>query len=47
MLEDEFLNKFPDNNPKGFLIDDSDDMDDSGDIDDSDDIDRDLDTHID
>ncbi|OWK25792.1 hypothetical protein AJ87_01125 [Rhizobium yanglingense] len=35
-----FLNKFLDNKPKGFLIDDS------GDIDDSDDIDRDLDTEL-
>nr|QBC71247.1 hypothetical protein RF2 [Alluaudia procera]QBC71248.1 hypothetical protein RF2 [Alluaudia procera] len=35
-----FLNKFLDNNPKGFLIDDSDD------IDASDDIDRDLDTEL-
>nr|YP_010723671.1 Ycf2 protein [Bolbostemma paniculatum]YP_010723688.1 Ycf2 protein [Bolbostemma paniculatum]WDW27041.1 Ycf2 protein [Bolbostemma paniculatum]WDW27058.1 Ycf2 protein [Bolbostemma paniculatum] len=41
-----FLNKFLDNKPKGFLIDDSDDIDDSGDIDDSDDIDRDLDTEL-
>nr|QGQ56195.1 Ycf2 [Monimopetalum chinense] len=39
-----FLNKFLDNKPKGFLIDDSDDIDLSDDIDDSDDIDRDLDT---
>ena len=35
-----FLNKFLDNTPKGFLIDDSDD------IDASDDIDRDLDTEL-
>nr|YP_009557357.1 hypothetical protein RF2 [Halophytum ameghinoi]QBC72034.1 hypothetical protein RF2 [Halophytum ameghinoi] len=35
-----FLNKFLDNKPKGFLIDDSDD------IDASDDIDRDLDTEL-
>nr|YP_010511328.1 Ycf2 [Carya palmeri]YP_010511347.1 Ycf2 [Carya palmeri]UQJ78298.1 Ycf2 [Carya palmeri]UQJ78317.1 Ycf2 [Carya palmeri]DAZ92055.1 TPA_asm: Ycf2 protein [Carya palmeri]DAZ92075.1 TPA_asm: Ycf2 protein [Carya palmeri] len=35
-----FLNKFLDNKPKGFLIDDSDD------IGDSDDIDRDLDTEL-
>nr|QIT05781.1 Ycf2 protein [Gynostemma burmanicum (nom. inval.)]QIT05798.1 Ycf2 protein [Gynostemma burmanicum (nom. inval.)] len=41
-----FLNKFLDNKPKGFLIDDSDDIDDSGGIDDSDDIDRDLDTEL-
>nr|YP_010994058.1 hypothetical protein Ycf2 [Vuralia turcica]YP_010994075.1 hypothetical protein Ycf2 [Vuralia turcica]WOZ11503.1 hypothetical protein Ycf2 [Vuralia turcica]WOZ11520.1 hypothetical protein Ycf2 [Vuralia turcica] len=40
-----FLNKFLDNKPKGFLIDDSDDSDDS-DSDDSDDIDRDLDTEL-
>nr|YP_009578010.1 hypothetical chloroplast RF2 [Bunchosia argentea]YP_009578024.1 hypothetical chloroplast RF2 [Bunchosia argentea]QBK32627.1 hypothetical chloroplast RF2 [Bunchosia argentea]QBK32641.1 hypothetical chloroplast RF2 [Bunchosia argentea] len=39
-----FLNKFLDNKPKGFLIDDSDD--DSDDIDYSDDIDRDLDTEL-
>jgi len=38
-----FLNKFLDNKPKGFLIDDSDDIDASDDIDVSDDIDRDLD----
>nr|UDF85056.1 Ycf2 [Sophora prostrata] len=38
-----FLNKFLDNKPKGFLIDDIDDSDDS---DDSDDIDRDLDTEL-
>nr|UEN67517.1 hypothetical protein RF2 [Sophora wilsonii]UEN67536.1 hypothetical protein RF2 [Sophora wilsonii] len=38
-----FLNKFLDNKPKGFLIDDIDDIDDS---DDSDDIDRDLDTEL-
>nr|YP_009419534.1 Ycf2 [Sladenia celastrifolia]YP_009419553.1 Ycf2 [Sladenia celastrifolia]ASM46139.1 Ycf2 [Sladenia celastrifolia]ASM46140.1 Ycf2 [Sladenia celastrifolia] len=52
-----FLNKFLDNKPKGFLIDDididdsediddSDDIDASEDIDDSDDIDRDLDTEL-
>nr|YP_010423601.1 hypothetical protein RF2 [Laportea grossa]YP_010423618.1 hypothetical protein RF2 [Laportea grossa]USG97075.1 hypothetical protein RF2 [Laportea grossa]USG97092.1 hypothetical protein RF2 [Laportea grossa] len=41
-----FLNKFLDNKPKGFLIDDSDDIDHSDDIDDSDDIDRDLDTKL-
>nr|YP_010419838.1 hypothetical protein RF2 [Leucosyke puya]YP_010419855.1 hypothetical protein RF2 [Leucosyke puya]USG53539.1 hypothetical protein RF2 [Leucosyke puya]USG53556.1 hypothetical protein RF2 [Leucosyke puya] len=47
-----FLNKFLDNKPKGFLIDDIDDIDDSDDIDDiddiddSDDIDRDLDTKL-
>nr|YP_009570739.1 hypothetical protein RF2 [Frankenia pulverulenta]YP_009570756.1 hypothetical protein RF2 [Frankenia pulverulenta]QBC67674.1 hypothetical protein RF2 [Frankenia pulverulenta]QBC67675.1 hypothetical protein RF2 [Frankenia pulverulenta] len=43
-----FLNKFLDNRPKGFLIDDIniDDSDDIGDIDDSDDIDRDLDTEL-
>nr|YP_010581033.1 hypothetical protein RF2 [Sarracenia alata]YP_010581047.1 hypothetical protein RF2 [Sarracenia alata]UZT27352.1 hypothetical protein RF2 [Sarracenia alata]UZT27363.1 hypothetical protein RF2 [Sarracenia alata] len=52
-----FLNKFLDNKPKGFLIDDididasddiddSDDIDASDDIDDSDDIDRDLDTEL-
>nr|YP_010567975.1 hypothetical chloroplast RF21 [Dracocephalum rupestre]YP_010567995.1 hypothetical chloroplast RF21 [Dracocephalum rupestre]UZC55688.1 hypothetical chloroplast RF21 [Dracocephalum rupestre]UZC55689.1 hypothetical chloroplast RF21 [Dracocephalum rupestre]WCR50840.1 Ycf2 protein [Dracocephalum rupestre]WCR50857.1 Ycf2 protein [Dracocephalum rupestre] len=46
-----FLNKFLDNKPKGFLIDDididdSDDIDHSDDIDDSDDIDRDLDTEL-
>nr|YP_009752201.1 Ycf2 protein [Linnaeosicyos amara]QIT05611.1 Ycf2 protein [Linnaeosicyos amara] len=41
-----FLNKFLDNQPTDFLIDDSDDIDDSGDIDDSDDIDRDLDTEL-
>nr|YP_009162305.1 hypothetical chloroplast RF2 [Scutellaria baicalensis]YP_009162324.1 hypothetical chloroplast RF2 [Scutellaria baicalensis]AKJ77127.1 hypothetical chloroplast RF2 [Scutellaria baicalensis]AKJ77128.1 hypothetical chloroplast RF2 [Scutellaria baicalensis] len=41
-----FLNKFLDNKPKGFLIDDI-DIDDSDDIDASDDIDRDLDTDID
>ncbi|KAI5658735.1 hypothetical protein M9H77_27528 [Catharanthus roseus] len=35
-----FLNKFPDNKPNGFLIDDNDD------IDASDDIDRDLDTEL-
>nr|YP_009530246.1 hypothetical chloroplast RF21 [Prunus davidiana]YP_009530263.1 hypothetical chloroplast RF21 [Prunus davidiana]QKY75215.1 hypothetical chloroplast RF2 [Prunus tangutica]AXX82833.1 hypothetical chloroplast RF21 [Prunus davidiana]AXX82834.1 hypothetical chloroplast RF21 [Prunus davidiana]QKY75240.1 hypothetical chloroplast RF2 [Prunus tangutica] len=39
-----FLNKFLDNKPKGFLVDDSDDIDDSGDIDDSDD--RDFDTEL-
>uniref|UniRef100_UPI0031F4186F hypothetical chloroplast RF21 n=1 Tax=Platylobium parviflorum TaxID=3041830 RepID=UPI0031F4186F len=38
-----FLNKFLDNKPKGFVIDDSDDSDN---IDDSDDIDRDLDTEL-
>ncbi|KAK7365369.1 hypothetical protein VNO78_39815 [Psophocarpus tetragonolobus] len=38
-----FLNKFLDNKPKGFLIDDSDDSDD---IDHSDDIDRDLDMEL-
>nr|YP_009221851.1 hypothetical chloroplast RF21 [Mesembryanthemum crystallinum]AIS35727.1 hypothetical chloroplast RF21 [Mesembryanthemum crystallinum] len=47
-----FLNKFLDNKPKGFLIDDSDDIDanddidTSDDIDASDDIDRDLDTEL-
>nr|YP_009699514.1 Ycf2 [Hydrangea heteromalla]YP_009699531.1 Ycf2 [Hydrangea heteromalla]AUF33439.1 Ycf2 [Hydrangea heteromalla]AUF33440.1 Ycf2 [Hydrangea heteromalla]QEJ87379.1 Ycf2 [Hydrangea heteromalla]QEJ87380.1 Ycf2 [Hydrangea heteromalla] len=52
-----FLNKFLDNKPKGFLIDDididdsdnidaSDDIDASDNIDDSDDIDRDLDTEL-
>nr|YP_010828164.1 putative chloroplast RF21 [Santalum spicatum]YP_010828172.1 putative chloroplast RF21 [Santalum spicatum]WFF45182.1 putative chloroplast RF21 [Santalum spicatum]WFF45190.1 putative chloroplast RF21 [Santalum spicatum] len=45
-----FLNKFLDNKPKGFLIDDIDiddiDIDDSDGIDDSDDIDRDLDTEL-
>jgi hypothetical protein len=52
-----FLNKFLDNKPKGFLIDDididdsddigaSDDIDASHDIDASDDIDRDLDTEL-
>nr|QLI52986.1 hypothetical protein RF2 [Pennantia baylisiana] len=51
-----FLNKFLDNKPKGFLIDDIDiddsddiddiDIDDSDDIDASDDIDRDLDTEL-
>nr|QJS33808.1 hypothetical chloroplast RF21 [Scutellaria przewalskii]QJS33827.1 hypothetical chloroplast RF21 [Scutellaria przewalskii] len=40
-----FLNKFLDNKPKGFLIDDI-DIDDSDDIDASDDIDRDLDTEL-
>jgi len=40
-----FLNKFLDNKPKGFLIDDI-DIDASDDIDDSDDIDRDLDTEL-
>nr|YP_010974795.1 Ycf2 [Lysiana exocarpi]YP_010974803.1 Ycf2 [Lysiana exocarpi]WNR57372.1 Ycf2 [Lysiana exocarpi]WNR57380.1 Ycf2 [Lysiana exocarpi]WNR57437.1 Ycf2 [Lysiana exocarpi]WNR57445.1 Ycf2 [Lysiana exocarpi] len=40
-----FLNKFLDNKPKGFLIDD-DDIDDSDGIYDSDDIDRDLDTEL-
>ncbi|KAF1898413.1 hypothetical protein Lal_00042105 [Lupinus albus] len=42
-----FLNKFLDNKPKGFLIDDSDDSNDSDDSDDSDDIDRDPDTELD
>nr|YP_010139219.1 hypothetical chloroplast RF2 [Garcinia paucinervis]YP_010139235.1 hypothetical chloroplast RF2 [Garcinia paucinervis]QQK54598.1 hypothetical chloroplast RF2 [Garcinia paucinervis]QQK54614.1 hypothetical chloroplast RF2 [Garcinia paucinervis]QXF60399.1 hypothetical chloroplast RF21 [Garcinia paucinervis]QXF60416.1 hypothetical chloroplast RF21 [Garcinia paucinervis] len=47
-----FLNKFLDNRPKGFLIDDSedidtsDDIDASDDIDVSDDIDHDLDTEL-
>nr|QYJ09119.1 hypothetical protein RF2 [Staphylea holocarpa]QYJ09137.1 hypothetical protein RF2 [Staphylea holocarpa] len=47
-----FLNKFLDNKPKGFLIDDIDtsdddiDIDASDDIDDSDDIDRDLDMEL-
>ncbi|KAL3629783.1 Protein Ycf2 [Castilleja foliolosa] len=46
-----FLNKFLDNKPKGFLvndidIDNSDDIDDSDDIDASDNIDRDLDTEL-
>nr|AYC21317.1 hypothetical protein RF2 [Aphyllon fasciculatum]AYC21327.1 hypothetical protein RF2 [Aphyllon fasciculatum] len=41
-----FLNKFLDNKPKGFLIDDSDDIDASDNIDASDDIDRDLDTEL-
>ena len=46
-----FLNKFLDNKPKGFFIDDididaSDDIDASNDIDDSDDIDRELDTEL-
>ena len=46
-----FLNKFLDNKPKGFLldeinIDDSDDIDDSDNLDASDDIDRDLDTEL-
>nr|ATL61253.1 Ycf2 [Theligonum cynocrambe] len=40
-----FLNKFLDNKPKGFLIDDI-NIDDSEDIDASDDIDRDLDTEL-
>nr|ATL61715.1 Ycf2 [Morinda citrifolia] len=40
-----FLNKFLDNKPKGFLIDDI-NIDDSDDIDASDDIDRDLDTEL-
>ncbi|KAI8002058.1 Protein Ycf2 [Camellia lanceoleosa] len=40
-----FLNKFLDNKPKGFLIDDI-DIDDSDDIDASDDINRDLDTKL-
>ncbi|CAI0461196.1 unnamed protein product, partial [Linum tenue] len=39
-----FLNKFMDNKPKDFLIDNSDDIDDSDDIDASDDID--LDTEL-
>ena len=39
-----FLNKFLDNKPKGFLVDDSDDINDSDDIDDSDD--RDFDTEL-
>ncbi|VVA23151.1 PREDICTED: Ycf2 [Prunus dulcis] len=34
-----FLNKFLENKPKGFLVDDSDDIDDRDDIDDSDDCD--------
>ncbi|CAK7335149.1 unnamed protein product [Dovyalis caffra] len=46
MEEGVFLNKFLDNKPKGFLIDDRDDIDDSDDIDVSDDIDRDLDTEL-
>nr|YP_009019931.1 hypothetical chloroplast RF21 [Azadirachta indica]YP_009019949.1 hypothetical chloroplast RF21 [Azadirachta indica]AHJ91361.1 hypothetical chloroplast RF21 [Azadirachta indica]AHJ91380.1 hypothetical chloroplast RF21 [Azadirachta indica]UJH19875.1 Ycf2 [Azadirachta indica]UJH19903.1 Ycf2 [Azadirachta indica] len=41
-----FLNKFLDNKPKGFIIDDSDDIDASNDIDASDDSDRDLDTEL-
>ncbi|MBN8161642.1 hypothetical protein J0J28_23005, partial [Vibrio vulnificus] len=46
-----FLNKFLDNKPKGFFIDDididdSDDIDASGDIDVSDDIDSDLDMEL-
>ncbi|CAI0445614.1 unnamed protein product [Linum tenue] len=45
-----FLNKFVDNKPKDFLIDNSDDIDDSDNIDDSDDIDAsddiDLDTEL-
>uniref|UniRef100_UPI0030C687CA AAA family ATPase n=1 Tax=Bradyrhizobium sp. TM233 TaxID=2599801 RepID=UPI0030C687CA len=41
-----FLNKILDNKPKGFLIDDSDDIDDIDDSHDSDDIDRDLDTEL-
>nr|QIS91479.1 Ycf2 [Stachyarrhena heterochroa] len=45
-----FLNKFLDNKPKGFLIDDINiddiNIDDSDDIDASDDIDRDLDTEL-
>nr|YP_010725605.1 hypothetical chloroplast RF21 [Ellisiophyllum pinnatum]WDY12506.1 hypothetical chloroplast RF21 [Ellisiophyllum pinnatum] len=40
-----FLNKFLDNKPKGFLIDDI-EIDDSDNIDASDDIDRDLDTEL-
>nr|YP_010012173.1 Ycf2 [Capparis decidua]YP_010012193.1 Ycf2 [Capparis decidua]QOI12600.1 Ycf2 [Capparis decidua]QOI12620.1 Ycf2 [Capparis decidua] len=40
-----FLNKFLDNKPKGFFIDDS-DIDDSDDIDASNDIDRELDTEL-
>lgn len=40
-----FLNKFLDNKPNGFLIDDI-NIDDSDDIDASDDIDRDLDTEL-
>nr|WOZ11219.1 Ycf2 protein [Hamelia patens]WOZ11237.1 Ycf2 protein [Hamelia patens] len=40
-----FLNKFLDNKPKGFFIDDI-NIDDSDDIDASDDIDRDLDTEL-
>nr|YP_010175997.1 Ycf2 [Oldenlandia diffusa]YP_010176015.1 Ycf2 [Oldenlandia diffusa]QSM35091.1 Ycf2 [Oldenlandia diffusa]QSM35109.1 Ycf2 [Oldenlandia diffusa] len=40
-----FLNKFLDNKPQGFLIDDI-NIDDSDDIDASDDIDRDLDTEL-
>ena len=40
-----FLNKFLDNKPKGFLIDDI-NIDDSEDIYASDDIDRDLDTEL-
>nr|YP_010926015.1 Ycf2 [Swertia davidii]YP_010926034.1 Ycf2 [Swertia davidii]WKF19515.1 Ycf2 [Swertia davidii]WKF19534.1 Ycf2 [Swertia davidii] len=40
-----FLNKFLDNKPKGFLIDDI-NIDDSDDIDASDDTDRDLDTEL-
>nr|YP_010288204.1 Ycf2 [Rubia podantha]YP_010288222.1 Ycf2 [Rubia podantha]YP_010958030.1 Ycf2 [Rubia alata]YP_010958048.1 Ycf2 [Rubia alata]YP_010958114.1 Ycf2 [Rubia ovatifolia]YP_010958132.1 Ycf2 [Rubia ovatifolia]UXE31836.1 Ycf2 [Rubia cordifolia]UKU08805.1 Ycf2 [Rubia podantha]UKU08825.1 Ycf2 [Rubia podantha]UXE31852.1 Ycf2 [Rubia cordifolia]WMZ97967.1 Ycf2 [Rubia alata] len=40
-----FLNKFLDNKPEGFLIDDI-NIDDSEDIDASDDIDRDLDTEL-
>nr|YP_010176083.1 Ycf2 [Pseuderanthemum haikangense]YP_010176100.1 Ycf2 [Pseuderanthemum haikangense]QSQ71218.1 Ycf2 [Pseuderanthemum haikangense]QSQ71235.1 Ycf2 [Pseuderanthemum haikangense] len=41
-----FLNKFLDNKPKGFLIDDIDIVIDDIDIDASDDIDRDLDTEL-
>ncbi|CAN4085214.1 unnamed protein product [Withania somnifera] len=46
-----FLNKFLDNKPKGFLLDeidinDSDDIDDSDNLDASDDIDHDLDTEL-
>ena len=41
-----FLNKFLDNKPKGFLVDDSDDIDDSDNLDASDDIDRDIDTEL-
>jgi hypothetical protein len=41
-----FLNKFLDNKPKCFLIDDRDDIDDSDDIDVHDNIDHDLDTEL-